>query len=149
VGWVDDKWHVVSSTPLPKAQGLAKKGGGNNYQEYVLGKHAKVYIARLMDSGTPSYRALPLPKAFQGDIEDSFEPCEPSGSVADVRGKGRHDGKVWTLEMTRRFDTQHEDDAVLDPTKPISCAIAVLDDELYWNHYVSPPITLTFQREGR
>jgi hypothetical protein len=147
VGWVDDKWHVISSTPLPKAQELAKKGGGNNYQEYVLGKHAKVYIARLMDSGAPSYRAVPLPKAFQGDIVDSYEPCEPTGSLADVRGKGVHDGKGWTLEMSRRFNTGHDDDAVIDPAKPIRCAIAVLNDELYWNHSVSPPLILTFQQK--
>ncbi|OHB82001.1 MAG: hypothetical protein A2W31_05270 [Planctomycetes bacterium RBG_16_64_10] len=148
VGWVDDKWHVISPTPLSQAQELAKKGSGNNYQEYVLGKHAKVYIARLMDSGTPSYRAVPLPNAFQGDIVDSYEPCEPTGSLADVRGKGLHDGKGWTLEMSRRFNTGHDDDVVLAPSKPLPCAIAVLDDELYWQHYVSPPITLTFQREA-
>lgn len=145
-GWVDDKHHVISPTPL--AEELVKKAG-SNYQQYVLGKHATVYIARPLDSGTPSYRTVPPLTAHQGDTVDSYEPCEPSGSAADVRGKGLHDGKGWTLEMTRRFNTGHDDDAVLDSAKPITCAIAVLDDQLYWHHYVSPPIMLTFQQEGR
>lgn len=147
VGWVDDKRHVISSTPLPWAEELAKKGGGNNCQEYVLGKHAKVYIARLMDGGTPSYRAVPPPKTHRSDIVDSYESCEPTGSLADVRGKGLHDGKGWTLEMSRKFNTGHDDDAVIDPAKPIRCAIAVLNDELYWHHSVSPSLILTFQQK--
>jgi hypothetical protein len=137
VGWVDDKTHVISTTPTPKAQ------------EYKLGQRAVVYIARLMDAGTAAYREVPPPTAFQADTVDSYEPCEPAGSLADVRGKGVHDGRGWTLEMARRLNTGHDDDAVLDRTRAVPCAIAILDDELYWEHYVSPPITLHFSPEGR
>jgi hypothetical protein len=46
--------------------------------------------------------------------------------------------------MSRKFITGHKDDAVIDPTKDTICAIAILDDELYWRHSTSPVITLRF-----
>ena len=56
-----------------------------------------------------------------------------------------YDGKGWTLEMSRNFNTVHpEDDAVLDPTRDNTCAIAVLNDELFQEHSVSTVITLRF-----
>lgn len=145
-GRVDDKHHVVNSTPL--AEELVKKAGGS-YPRNVFGKHATVYIACPLDSVTPSYRTVLAPTTYQGDTAVSYQPSEPSGSVADVRGKGLHHGKGWMLKMTRRLNTGHDDDAVRDPAKPNTCAIAVLDDQLNWHHYASPPITLTFQHGGR
>ena len=73
---------------------------------------------------------------------DSFASQTPSGSLADVRGKGIHDGTAWTLEMSRAFDTGHSDDVTLHAGETIRCAIAVLDDELYWRHSVSPLLEL-------
>lgn len=134
VGWVDDKRHIIGQEPTPKAR------------EYSMGGRGKVYIARLMDEGTASYALKPPPDTFQGDTVDSFEPRQPTGSLADVRGKGVHDGKTWTLEMSRKFNTGHADDAVIDPARDNTCAIAILDDELNWNHSVSQPITLRFLR---
>lgn len=134
VGWVDDKRHIISQKPIP--------GGA----EYSMGGHGKVYIARILDEGTPSYHLKQKPAAFEGEVVDSFENVQPTGSLADVRGKGIYDGKTktWTLEMSRKFNTGHDDDAVIDPTKDNICAIAVLDDVLYWEHSVSTAITLRF-----
>ena len=84
------------------------------------------------------------PEGFDGEVVDSFRSQTPSGSLADVRGKGRHDGKAWTLEMSRQFDTHHDDDTKLTPNDEVLCAIAVLDDELYWRHSVSPLLELRF-----
>ena len=132
VGWVDDKRHVISQEPIPGAAA------------YSMGGHGTVYIARPLDQGTPAYIVKPKPTTFQGELVDSFEQVEPTGSLADVRGKGVHNGKMWTLEMSRRFNTGHTDDAVIDPKRHNLCAIAVLDDELYWEHSVSPKIILHF-----
>lgn len=132
IGWVDDKRHLISQEPIPKAA------------EYSMGGHGKVYIARPVDEGTTAYKVKPAPTTFQGEVVDSIEQVEPTGSLADVRAKGVHDGKTWTLEMSRKFNTGHNDDAVLDPGKDNLCAIAVLDDELYWEHSVSTVITLRF-----
>ena len=133
IGWVDDKYHIISQKPLPEAKKHALHGGRS------------VYIVRLQDSGTPSFKLKPEPQSYQGDVVDSFEHQEPSGSVADVRGKGVHNGKSWFLEMSRKFNTGHPDDAVIDPSKDNICAIAVMDDELYEEHSVSTVIVLRFK----
>jgi hypothetical protein len=130
VGWVDDKRHIISQTSFESAR------------EYSLGGRGVVYIARLADEGTPSYVRKDPPDRFTGEVVDSFAAQTPSGSLADVRGKGTHDGKAWTLEMSRAFDTHHDDDVTLHAGDEILCAIAVLDDELYWRHSVSALLTL-------
>jgi hypothetical protein len=135
VGWVDDKRHIICQKPIPRGV------------EYSMGGHGKVYIARMLDEGTSSYYLKPKPTTFEGNLVDSFEQRQPTGSLADVRGKGIHDGKTWTLEMSRKFNTGRDDDAVIDPTKDNICAIAVLDDELYWEHSVSSVIILRFVSE--
>ncbi len=131
-GWVDDKSHVISQKPVDGAK------------KYDLGGHATVYISRPMDDGQASYKEKSKPVSFEGDVVRAHEPQEPNGSVADVRGKGVHDGKGWTLEMARRFHTGYSDDASIDPTKETPCAIAVLNDELDWDHSVSQLIALRF-----
>lgn len=131
-GWVDDKRHIIGVTPGVKSR------------EYQLGGHGTVYIARPTDHGDSSYTVKPKPGHYIGDVVDSFVPREPSGSLADVRGKGVHNGTGWTLEMARKLDTGHADDAVIDRSKDNTCAIAVLDDELYWRHSVSGLLILRF-----
>jgi hypothetical protein len=135
VGWVDDKLHIISQKP--------DYGG----IEYSMGGHGKIYITRIPDQGESSYYLKSKPTSFEGKIVDSFEDRQPSGSLADVQGKGLHDGKMWTLEMSRKFNTGHHDDAVIDSTKDNICAIAVLNDELYWEHSISSVITLRFIRK--
>lgn len=132
VGWVDDKRHIIGVKP------------GIKSREYQLGGHGSVYIARPTDDGDSSYTVKPKPGHYIGDVVDSFVPHEPSGSLADVRGKGVHDGTGWTLEMARKLDTGHPDDAVIERSKDNTCAIAVLDDELYWRHSVSGLLILRF-----
>jgi hypothetical protein len=132
VGWVDDKMHIIDQKPIP---------GG---VKYSMGGHGDVYIARLPDEGQSAYYLLPKPTSFKGRTVDSFGQREPTGSASDVRGKGVHDGKSWTLEMSRKLNTGHSDDAVIDPTRENLCAIAVLNDELYWRHSVSGVIILRF-----
>lgn len=131
-GWVDDKRHIISRRPLKDAK------------EYDMGGHTTIYIARPMDEGKASYREKPKPTAYAGDVIPSYQPQQPSGSLTDVRGKGIHDGKGWTLEMSRKFNTGHSDDAVIDPSRSNICAIAVLNDELYWDHSISQYLSLRF-----
>ena len=139
IGWVDDKRHIISQKPIQSGV------------EYSMGGHGNVYIARIMDEGTSSYHLKPKPAAFEGTVVDSFEQRQPGSSLADVRGKGIHDAnaKNWTLEMSRKFNTGHNDDAVINPSQDNICAIAVLDDELYWEHSISSLITLRFVSNGK
>lgn len=131
-GWVDDKRHIISPEPVDGAL------------PYQLGGRASVYIARPMDEGLAGYKTVDMPQDFQGDIVPSYETQTPSNSQADIRGKGVHNGTGWTLEMVRRFNTGNADDTAIDPRGEIVCAIAVLDDELYWHHSVSQQLVLRF-----
>lgn len=135
IGYVDDKRHIISATAIEKAN------------EYSFGPHGKVYIQRPMDSGTHAYAVKPKPTTHEGDEVDSFVQQQPSGSVADIRGKATHNGRRWTLEMARRLDTGNADDAVIRADDSNLCAIAILDDELYWHHSVSTLIHLTLAKE--
>ncbi len=135
VGWVDDKRHIISQKPIPDAV------------EYTMGGHGTVYIARLLDEGRSSYYLQSKPSHYRDRVVDSFGHRQPTASLADIRGKGIHNGKTWTLEMSRKFNTDHNDDAVIDPTTSNICAIAVLDDELYWEHSASSIIILRFVSE--
>lgn len=137
IGWADDKYHVISQKPIEGAK------------EYSIHSGQTMYIKRTRDAGTPSHKLKSKPAAYEGDVVDSFQQQEPAGSAADVRGKGMHDGKGWTLEMARKFNTGHsDDDAIILPNRDNSCAIAVLDDELYSEHSVSSLITLRFVGRG-
>ncbi len=131
-GWVDDKRHIISKDPIEGAM------------KYSMGGHNTVYISRPMDEGQAAYRSKPIPIAYTGDVIPSYEPQQPSGSLTDIPGKGIHNGNGWILEMTRNFNTGNPDDAVIDPEQTIICAIAVLNDELYWNHSVSQELSLRF-----
>lgn len=131
-GWVDDKRHLISTTPI------------ENALVYELGGYNTVYISRPMDSGTASYLVVGPPASRSGDVVASFSAQAPTGSLTDVRGKGVHDGQNWTLEMGRKFVTGNADDRQLDPVQAIQCAIAVLNDELYWAHSVSQELLLQF-----
>lgn len=131
-GFADDKRHLIRKNPVDGAK------------EYALGGRATVYIARPMDEGTPAYVRKEKPAVFETDVVDSFKSQEASGSVADVRAKGVHNGSGWTLELARKFDTGHDDDAVIHKDKDNRFAIAILDDELYWRHSVSQLMHLRF-----
>jgi hypothetical protein len=133
IGWVDDKYHIISQTPVPSGK------------EHKLHSGRRVFIARVQDAGKSPYVLKPEPASFGGDLIDSFTQQEPDGSMADIRGKGAHDGTGWFLEMSRRFSTSHADDAVIDPKKDNPCAVAVLNDELYEEHSVSTLIHLRFK----
>lgn len=131
-GWADDKRHIISQTEVEGAK------------RYDMGGHGAVYILRPVDAGTPAYKVQEPPKEYVGNLLDSFVAQVPKGSLADVRAKGVHNGKGWTLEMARAFNTGNADDATIDKSRDNTCAIAVLNDELYWDHSVSQTIRLRF-----
>jgi hypothetical protein len=97
-----------------------------------------------MDEGNPSYARKAKPTTYISDVVNSYVSQPPSGSVADVRAKGLHDGAAWTLEISRKLNTGHSDDAVIEVHEDNPCAIAILDDELYWRHSVSQLLLLRF-----
>jgi hypothetical protein len=52
---------------------------------------------------------------------------EARGSITDVNAKGVWRDGRWYLELSRRLDTGHDDDAVIPANGTIPFAIAVFD----------------------
>ena len=48
--------------------------------------------------------------------------------------------------MGRKLSTGNADDAVIPAGGEIFCAIAILDDELYWKHSVSDLLVLRLRQ---
>lgn len=101
-----------------------------------------VYLARPSDAGDRLYRAV----KHETKIEDVMSRYEvnlsPQGSVADVRAKGIWRDGRWSLEMARKLDTGHEDDAVISAAGRLLFAVAALNDVDNERHSVSETFIL-------
>ena len=69
----------------------------------------------------------PAPASFSGDRVPQYLPGRPSGSAADVRAKGKWSDGRWTLELSRRLNTGHDDDTPLDTTRSYKMAVAAFN----------------------
>jgi len=116
-GYADDTWQLMTTRYLEQAA------------EYEAPSGATVYIRKSRDEGSPIYvNTRPDRKTYAGDKLPGIEQTgNPSGSVADVRAKGRWADGHWQLEMSRALDTGHADDAALVPGKVHRGAIAVFE----------------------
>jgi hypothetical protein len=81
-----------------------------------------------------------------GDIVTYRMPKEPSGSRFDVKAVGQYGGGGWTVMLSRKLDTGHEDDVVFDPRKSYSFAMALFDDSGDDHSKATKPMTLRFGR---
>ena len=72
----------------------------------------------------------------------------PTGSIADVKAKGVwRDGK-WYLELARKLDTGHADDAVIPAAGEIEIAIAGFNGVSGKRHSVSETLVLKTSAKG-
>jgi len=101
-GYSDDKSHILSSIAGKKAAELTSKKG------------VKRYLMRKGDNGKSASKKHILAE-FQGDIVDQYVSQTPEGSRADVAAKGVWKDGYWTIELSRRLDTGHQDDLQFSP----------------------------------
>lgn len=146
----DDVWHwkAARTNPAGYAQDRrfvvrreAEEGdeaageSGDEAGSYVARNGSPVQILWIEDEGEPLVVELEPLRSIQEVNErmaeksgyPTFEIRKPAGSQADVRAKAKWDDGVWTLEIARRLDTGHADDAVIDREKTSKFAIAVFD----------------------
>ena len=71
-------------------------------------------------------------------------PKKPDGSRADIKALSHHGDGMWTLMLSRKLDTTHDDDVVFNPRKKYSFAMALFDDSGDENSYDSEVVTLEF-----
>ena len=73
-----------------------------------------------------------------------YLPGEPSGSAADVRGKGRWTNGRWTVELSRKLNTGYADDTTFDTARTYKMGVAIFDRSEDIDHLVSDMIELVF-----
>ncbi len=129
-GIAHDKSWRVSRTEFPGAKKFTNPDG------------QVVYLARPSDSGDRLYRAVKHETRHE-DLMPRYEVnLTPNGSVADVRAKGVWRDGRWYLEMARRLDTGHTDDAVIPAAGRILFAVAAFNDVDNERHSLSQTFVL-------
>ncbi len=129
-GIAHDKSWRVSRSEFPGAKKFTNPEG------------QVIYLARPSDAGDRLYRAVKHETRHE-DLMPRYEVnLSPKGSVADVRAKGVWRDGRWYLEMARKLDTGHEDDAVIPAVGRILFAIAGHNDVDNERHSVSETFVL-------
>lgn len=130
VGLAHDKRWKIDTKPFKGAKKWTTPDGKT------------VYVARKSDKGGRLYK----PKKYdvkQGDIMSRYE-VNPNvkGSLADIKAKGVWKDGHWYLEMARKLDTGHPDDAVIPAAGSIKIAVAAFNHVDGRNHSSSEIIVL-------
>ncbi len=114
VGFAEDGTMKVSLQRIPKA----------NFHQ--AGNGRTVWIKESRDEGSGPYRTQ-VAGAFEGELVRRYIPREPSGSVADVRAKGRWEEGTWTVEFSRSMSTDDKGDVTFRTGKKHYFSVAVFN----------------------
>lgn len=126
-GLAHDKYHIYSLKPVHKKSKEFTNRGGK-----------KVYIARVSDAGDDLYKANQPPKEKTKDrLPGYIANAGAEGSIADVKARAVHNGRGWTVTMTRELDTGHDDDVVFEKGKTYRAAVACFDRSGDMDHSVA------------
>lgn len=114
-GLAHDKMHIFSFEKLPKAKQHPTRDG------------KEIWIARPSDEGDSLYKSQ-KPIDNIGEKVPRYIPNENvTGSVADVKSQAVWSDGMWTLEMSRKLDTGHDDDVKFEKGKTYKAGAAVFD----------------------
>jgi hypothetical protein len=115
IGLAHDKSWRVSQTPFDQSRAFETQSG------------TTVHLARPSDSGDQLYKVVRY-YVKDRDVMPLYElNKEARGSIADVAASGVWRNGRWYLELSRRLDTGHDDDAVIPANGTIPFAIALFD----------------------
>ncbi|MFA5902356.1 MAG: ethylbenzene dehydrogenase-related protein [Desulfobacula sp.] len=84
-----------------------------------------------------------------GDVLTYRMPGKPTGSRADIRAVSRYQEEGWTVMLSRKLNTGHDDDVVFDPKKQYSFAIGLFDDAGDDHSKATEPLILKFLKTER
>jgi hypothetical protein len=128
-----DVWHWKASRTNP--QGFAMDRTHRYTRQQWEGKGRShtardgqpIWITRLEDAGDTVEKKQPAPTSRAADKVPQYLPGTPTGSAADVHGKGAWSNGWWTLELERKLDTGHPDDTVFDLKRTYKMAVSAHD----------------------
>jgi Ethylbenzene dehydrogenase len=114
-GLAHDKWWRVSRAPFDGSRAFETPSGET------------VHLARPSDAGDQLYKVVRY-HIKQREVMPLYEVNrEVRGSIADVDAKGVWRDGRWYLELSRRLDTGHDDDAPIPANGTMPFAIALFD----------------------
>jgi len=150
-----DTWHwkASRSNPLNLAHDKSLKISRNKMlraYKMKLPSGDSLYIKRPSDSGSKIYKTKRY-RRFQQEMMPKYLLNEsPGGSVADVAAKGVWSKGKWRLELSRKLNTENEDDVAL-PSQPgqLLGGIAVFNRSENDDHAISETLTFDFKYTRR
>ena len=142
IGYADDKVHKYSEVENRDATRFFTKSGN------------KMYLLRLGDEGSSAYK-IDLISEYREETMPRYILQEPRGSRGDVRARGTWQNGQWTIELSRKLTTSHEDDVQFVPGKKVLFGVSryeiagrkrndKLTQPLYGTGEVNEPLWLEF-----
>ncbi|MET0014903.1 MAG: ethylbenzene dehydrogenase-related protein [Sedimenticola sp.] len=131
LGIAHDKMTIVSTEPLLRSAQLKRPKGGISY------------VIRPSDDGVQPYTTKRYRHLQKQTMPKYQLNHEVSGSVADIKAKGRWSDGVWHLELARKLDTGHDDDVKFRLGESVKGGIGIFDGSNTGDHNISD--TLIFQ----
>ena len=114
-GFVHDKMHIFSIKQIPLAKQHPSKKGD------------KIWVARPSDSGGKLYKSQ-RPIDYIGDTVPRYIVNKNvTGSIADIKSAAVWKNGKWTLELSRKLDTGHDDDVKFEKGKTYRAGAAVFN----------------------
>lgn len=132
IGLAHDKLAVISTERLLRASKLE-------------GDNGPVYVLRKSDAGDPLYTTKRYRNKEQAIMPKYILNKVPLGSIADISAKGIWADGRWHLELRRKLNTGHSDDAVFLPGQTIKGAIAIFDASENDDHNISGTLLFTMK----
>lgn len=153
----DDSWLTVAGNPSGSYRTTGRRadaGEGGDINNETADKTAPFYMRdpskKPVAPGFLLYEEairIPGDAVFNaGDTITYRMPRKPGGSRADVEAIGQYAEGGWTVMLSRKLDTGHEDDVAFDPRKEYSFAMAVFDDSGDDHSKATQPMILRFER---
>jgi hypothetical protein len=142
ISYADDKFHEYSEAESRDATRVFTRSG------------KKMYLLRLGDKGSSAYK-VNLISEYQEETLPRYLLTKPTGSRGDVRAKGMWQNGQWTIEMSRKLTTSHEDDVQFVPGRKFLFGVSryeiagrqrndKLSEPLYGTGDVNEPLWLEF-----
>ena len=151
-GFADDTWVTVISEKKGGRKSDAGKGGDTknmtedkSMPKYMLapgknlGKNGILLASHAMEIKDYS--------VFKpGDTITYRMPKMPQGSRADIKAMSRYAEGGWTVMLSRKLDTGHDDDTAFNPRKKYNFTMALFDNSGDEDSYDSEVLSLQFGR---
>ncbi len=134
IGLAHDKMTIVSREKLTRSYKAETSNGD------------PIYIRRPSDSGDKLYETKRYGLRESKQMPKYLLNANATGSVADVKAAQRWDGSAWTVEISRKLNTGHDDDVVFERGKDVPGGIAVFNRSGDANHVISDNLVFRLQR---